>query len=646
MNTFDGNIIEFPGLAVDRFNTGASVFLLTHCHMDHVIGLLNKSFGGLIYCSKETKLLLAIKPEFKNVLSLVKTVPYNEPTRIEHSLSITITLIPAYHCLGASMFLVEGDKKAVICTGDIRAERWWTQTLLNLPSLFPYLNRLKELDNIYLDSTFSGRREPYIEIPPNNAGVYTAICLLKNYPKDDPEITFSFQDVVLGFEQSWAFIMSYFGSALHVSNPTLRKLLQLVVDHDLVNGPLLKRALVKYPKSNKGIFHACRNECTEASNAYVVKIKQCVYFNIMDFAGVFCPLSLDTLEKDELAQLKLVRTTKKGNKIFELRGREWILPKDTKELLPSEVKLVFSRHASYSEIKDFVALFRPKQVYPFVDYNASWMNGFVMARLFGSVCSGSDFYYDTIQRKKYGQYPPKDIMDREVVTIDRWDAEECRKEELFVHEVLAASVQEEHPALINIRKVIRVPAFKKFRTKDEQEFVDKRNKNMSLQKIVEGRHEVSYKKFIEIQQKLYYKRHNHPLYERDFESEKYNRVFDSTLGGSSDYDTDSCSSSLDLLTMCTRSPTRAEKESSEISETQRSNEAPRSRKMQRSFVRSSFDSFEESIYPTKRKQPGSVCQRIYYHPEAAPNELQIERISHDIAANPRIWFARELQSTK
>lgn len=58
-----------------------------------------------------------------HILSLKKRpIPLNTPTEIELTprLRIRATLFDANHCLGAVMFLIEGDGKAVLYTGDIR----------------------------------------------------------------------------------------------------------------------------------------------------------------------------------------------------------------------------------------------------------------------------------------------------------------------------------------------------------------------------------------------------------------------------------------------------------------------------------------------------------------------------------------------
>lgn len=619
-NTFDGVVGEFPFLCVDRFDSSASVFLLTHCHIDHLVGIQNKAFTGPIYCSVETKELLKVRRDDPNFLKLMITLDYNVPTRLDIPQKaenaygrVQVTLIKAYHCLGACMFLVENENGAILITGDVRAEKWWCDKLQNVPPLFPYITGLKTLDNIYFDSTFGYRGEPYIEIPPNNSGVYTAINLLKEYPKDDPEVCFAFLDTVLGFEQAWAFILSFFRASLRINNKKLEELIRLAAKFDRVNGPPLMLALEKGQRKehNKhGVLYAVsRGERENINGSVLVRIRQCINFNIMDFAGVFCPLSLASMSLQEKKGLRMIHETKMGNRVYEARGRSWILPHDGSELLPMDVKLVFSRHSSYSETRNFISMFRPRQVYPCWYSKEAWLNGFSMKRLFGKHCSGDMFNFDNIMLSQYG-FPITEIMSRDAATIDRWDVDSCKQEEAFVSTTLEENkelqikgVRNKNIALINLRKVVRVPVFRQNRSVEEQEFVMKRAKDFRLQKIVEGRHDTSYQKFIEAQQQLYYKRHNLPQYKRDYESTKYLSQFSSTLGGSSDYDSDSCSSSLDLAAIATRSTSPAEIVSIESVSSDPHNEERLdilnpNRKRSRfkpSFVKSSFDAFEESM---------------------------------------------------
>lgn len=668
---FDGRIREFPLLGVDRFNTECLAFLLTHCHSDHLVGLLLRSFGGQVFCSEETKKLLSTKKEYQKVLPLLQAIPFHTPFEVElrplgssednekDVCLVTVTLLPAHHCHGASMFLVESESANVLCTGDIRAEDWWRRSLTSYPLLFPYLNGIKTLDNLYVDMTFSYRGEPYIEIPPNNAGIHTAIRLLEEFPKD-PEIAYCFQDTTLGFDHAWAFIVSYFRSSLHICDTELQEKIEVVAKNDPVNGPSLTAALDRYKKgkSTIGVFHVCPKGCPATSNSrFVVKIKQCVNFNIMDMAGACFPLSLDSLRVDEKANLLMLQETKAGTRIYELRGRQWVLPKNGKELLPADVKLIFSRHSSYSETARLISMFSPRQVYPTEDQGV-WANGFSMRRLFGDICSGERFTFDEEQASLHGDLSPV-IFERPVATVDRWDADECKKEAMFVEkfqeEAKLKKEENSKVALINIRKVVQASAFKEKRSAEDQEFVNKRKRDFRLQKMTEGRRDLSYRKFIEEQQEKYYKKHNLPGYKRDYESAKYNRKFDSTLGGSSDYDTDSCSSLSDIFHV-TRARTSSsidkacgsvEKASSiVIPETQSS--LPPRKGRQGSFVASSFNTYEESLKPQKVDLLPLVCSQssILFRSEKEPDQVQIDFYYRKLVEDPMGWAGMSLQSTK
>lgn len=59
---------------------------------------------------------------YKHLSKLLRPIPLNTPTVIELTprLSIRVTLLDANHCTGAVMFLIEGDGKAILYTGDIR----------------------------------------------------------------------------------------------------------------------------------------------------------------------------------------------------------------------------------------------------------------------------------------------------------------------------------------------------------------------------------------------------------------------------------------------------------------------------------------------------------------------------------------------
>ena len=56
MSTFDGLIREFPTIAIDNFRhrPGVNIYLLSHVHNDHLIGLACRTWDSPIYCSSIT----------------------------------------------------------------------------------------------------------------------------------------------------------------------------------------------------------------------------------------------------------------------------------------------------------------------------------------------------------------------------------------------------------------------------------------------------------------------------------------------------------------------------------------------------------------------------------------------------------------
>lgn len=85
----------------------------------------------------------------------MKPLPLETPVVLElkPGHQIQVTLLDANHCVGAVMFLVEGDGKAILYTGDIRSEPWWVNAIARNPCMIEYSSGLKYLDCIYLDTS-------------------------------------------------------------------------------------------------------------------------------------------------------------------------------------------------------------------------------------------------------------------------------------------------------------------------------------------------------------------------------------------------------------------------------------------------------------------------------------------------------------
>ena len=72
-------------------------------------------------------ILEARRLHYKHLAKLLRPIPLNTPTEIELTprRRVWVTLFDANHCVGAVMFLIEGDGKAVLYTGDVRGESLW-----------------------------------------------------------------------------------------------------------------------------------------------------------------------------------------------------------------------------------------------------------------------------------------------------------------------------------------------------------------------------------------------------------------------------------------------------------------------------------------------------------------------------------------
>lgn len=194
-------------------------------HSDHLQGLESLK-APFVYCSAATRHLLlrlekyphrinfargvleSRKQHYRHLKSVLKAIPLNSPTEIELSPleKIRVTLFDANHCPGAVMFLIEADRKAILYTGDIRAEPWWVESLVRNPVLLPYSTGLRRLDRMYLDTTFAVKDDLYQTFPSKAEGIYELLEKAGQYP---PETLFYLNAWTTGYEEVWIALSSF-----------------------------------------------------------------------------------------------------------------------------------------------------------------------------------------------------------------------------------------------------------------------------------------------------------------------------------------------------------------------------------------------------------------------------------------------------
>ncbi|KAJ4020822.1 hypothetical protein NW766_002316 [Fusarium irregulare] len=200
MSTFNGIVSEFPDIRIDFFRKNPNAppplaCFLSHVHSDHLAGLESLKSPLINYAKG---ILEARKQTFKHLDKILKPLPLEAPTSIElrPGQQIQVTLFDANHCPGAVMFLVEGDRKAILYTGDIRSEPWFVNAIARNPSLVEYTSGFKTLDKIYLDTSFTDD----VPFQTKADGIAELLRKISAYPDDT---IFHLQAWTYGYEDVW-----------------------------------------------------------------------------------------------------------------------------------------------------------------------------------------------------------------------------------------------------------------------------------------------------------------------------------------------------------------------------------------------------------------------------------------------------------
>jgi DNA cross-link repair 1A protein len=179
-----------PGfyICVDAFRYGAvqgcKAYFLSHFHSDHYIGLTAKWTHGPIYCSKVTGSL--VKSQLRTAAEYVVELEFEQKVPVPDTDGVFVTMIPANHCPGSSLFLFEktfGTRtQRILHCGDFRA----CPAHIAHPQLRPEITdavsgriRQQKIDVCYLDTTYLNPR--YSFPPQENVIRATAeLCVALN----------------------------------------------------------------------------------------------------------------------------------------------------------------------------------------------------------------------------------------------------------------------------------------------------------------------------------------------------------------------------------------------------------------------------------------------------------------------------------
>ncbi|XP_036375634.1 protein artemis-like [Megalops cyprinoides] len=342
MSLFEGRMKEYPIISLDRFdreNLYARAYFLSHCHKDHMKGLkgpllkrkLKISLTVKLYCSPVTKELLLSNPKYGFWKDHIVSLEVDNPTQISlvdeisgEKEDIVVTLLPAGHCPGSVMFLIEGNQGTVLYTGDFRLGIGEVARMEFLHSG----GRVKDIRSVYLDSTFYDPR--FFQIPSREACLNGIRELVRDWIALSPyHVVWLNCKAAYGYEYLFTNLSEEFGVQVHIDRLTTFRNMPEILCHMTTDRSTQIHAC-QHPQDDE-YFRAGRLPCgSTAPNGkplQVISIK---------------PSTMWFGERSRRTRV-VVKTGK------------------------SSYRACFSFHSSFTEIKDFLSYISPVNIYPNVN---------------------------------------------------------------------------------------------------------------------------------------------------------------------------------------------------------------------------------------------------------------------------------------
>lgn len=346
---FSGKIVEYGEVSIDGFddvNLDSTVYLLSHCHMDHMSGLGSQALLDRltnlpfirIYASAVTIDLVKAMPKF------APTVPYFYPLTVDEcsivpvcgdtgevKYNLSVTPLPAGHCPGSVMFLLEGPAARVLYTGDFRINVGDTP---RLRTLFRTNGQLRQpIDSVYVDTTFCVPNLPSLPTRSVCADLVLKMCI--DWFKDEqanpanPRCVHISTNYDFGYEFLLIILASYFKCKIHAT--------QLQYDK------------YKYTNCMSNIlttsFDTKLHFCRQGKNRFCSSLPDGCESNVLTIAP--SALRFAKMSSGAASCSKAVDNVEYVNKNF--------------------IRVLYSSHASLEEVVDFLKHIRPKTLFANVE---------------------------------------------------------------------------------------------------------------------------------------------------------------------------------------------------------------------------------------------------------------------------------------
>jgi hypothetical protein len=426
--TFNGVVPLIPDILIDSFeklqegpNTNKIKYcFISHAHSDHYNGL-SKQLKQIplpkFILTKTTRDLILLRSNIsknvkRNLYNCIFPI-FNKTFEIEPGL--LCTFIPNFHCLGSAMILLSNSRnkefKTILYSGDARFEPCVNYAIRTSSALSPFIFGNRQLDMLYLDTTFAYRKKN-IEILENLNGIYQLIEFIELYP---PKTHFKFLDTTYGFEEVWVKIFNKFSKNCGISmNENISKWVEHLrfkiekneID-ELENNVNIIDKIDELSnidlKDYKYYFHFGNSAIN--TKYPIIEIKHAIDLSFQEYKTIYLPKKkkefYELIEEDHENNIWIGKFWfNNGEYNKHLLKNKYITDNFSELFLPMHIKFIYSRHSSYSETKQFVDIFKykPKDIYPLTESFDTWQRGFNMENFYEI----SNTSYDKISLKNYG----------------------------------------------------------------------------------------------------------------------------------------------------------------------------------------------------------------------------------------------------
>ena len=353
MSCFPGRLHEFNEISLDQFageNLTSSVYFLSHCHSDHMVGLSSIEFSTVLkehgrvklFCHDVTAGLLLGLEEYSHLESSIHSLECGTDYSIavpseqgsdQIAYYVTVSLIPAGHCPGSVMFLIRRDCTTVLYTGDFRLHKGDTPCLRQL---FNGDRKLRfKIDSVYVDTTFC---VPAAQFIPDRETCLSIIqeTITTWFNGDITAIAHVYSRSRYGYEFLMVHLSKFFRCQIHVTDAQYQRYRCV---------PSIKKFLTTDPNSTK--IHFCQTPLSSCTGSARVR------------PAMPCLLDLKTAAK----VLTLIPSVMYFTRL-DVCAKDMVATES-----PKVVRVCYSSHSSYDEIIDFLTFLKPVNIYPNVKPN-------------------------------------------------------------------------------------------------------------------------------------------------------------------------------------------------------------------------------------------------------------------------------------